>query len=299
MSNITLNTSEYIKSKLHNLGLLVKFKLSLTVTFSAAMGYLIALPGSIVLFDFLIFFTGGLLITFAANALNEVLEKDFDKLMERTSNRPIPTGMISSSEAVFLAGIMCVIGSLCLAYFNTSAGFLGIFSLVLYAFLYTPFKRISPAAVWIGAVPGALPVLIGGVAATGIVTPIILVLFIIQFLWQFPHFWSIAWLSDADYKRAGFQLLPSRDGEKSKVVGLFSTIYAACLCLVVGMPLLFEGLHIFSVGLLLALSLHYTYVSWKFMKHNDQASARTVMFTSFLYLPGIMFVFWLDKILVI
>ncbi|MEO6039081.1 MAG: protoheme IX farnesyltransferase, partial [Saprospiraceae bacterium] len=172
-------------------GLLVKFKLTLLVLFSALMSYAIVANGDINWGAMLLLAMGGFLVTGAANALNQVLERDFDRLMPRTANRPVVTGRISVSTAVLWAGLMALGGITLLTVFNPLTGFIGTVSLMSYAFVYTPMKRSSPWAVVIGAIPGALPLIIGGVAYAGFITPMALMLFMLQFLWQFPHFWAV------------------------------------------------------------------------------------------------------------
>lgn len=176
---------------------LVKFRLTLTVVFSSLMAYWIALPldrsYGYRLFSFLL---GGFLITAAANVLNQVLEKNHDALMSRTLNRPLPSGRMNDSDAILIAGIMSVLGLILLATLNLWSSLLGAVSLLIYAFIYTPLKRISSFAVFVGAIPGALPVLIGTIAAQGYLSTLGLCLFAIQFFWQFPHFWAISWLGD-------------------------------------------------------------------------------------------------------
>ncbi|MEM6318873.1 MAG: protoheme IX farnesyltransferase, partial [Bacteroidota bacterium] len=187
-----------LSNKLNDYGLLVKFKLNLTVVFSAVMAYLIAFDRTASWIGIIVLAIGGFLVTSSANALNQVLERDYDKLMKRTENRPLAAGRMSVSEAVIVAGISCLVGTALLSMFNAWTGLLGMVSMVLYAFVYTPMKRVSPMAVAIGAIPGALPLMIGCVAAQGGMTTLAVTLFVIQFLWQFPHFWAIAWLGDKD-----------------------------------------------------------------------------------------------------
>ena len=176
-------------------GILMKFKLSLTVVFSAVMAYLIALEVTINWGYVVALFLGGFFTTGAANALNQVLEKDYDKLMKRTENRPLATGRMTSSEAILVAGLSSLIGVTLLAIFNPMTAFLGMVSLILYSFVYTPMKRVSNISVFIGAIPGALPIVIGCTAAeNGHLTSLALSLFGLQFIWQFMHFFAIAWL---------------------------------------------------------------------------------------------------------
>ena len=179
---------------------LVKLRLTLTVVFSALMAYWIALPMERSLtYKLFSIFIGGFLITGAANALNQALEKGYDARMSRTANRPLPSGRMEESTAVLIAGVMSVFGLIILANLSLWSALLGAISLLLYAFVYTPLKRVSSVAVFVGAIPGALPVLIGTVSAQGELTVLGLCLFAIQFFWQFPHFWAISWLGHQDY----------------------------------------------------------------------------------------------------
>src|SRR5260221_625236 len=158
--------------------------------------------------------TGGMLVTASSNGFNQVIERDTDKLMNRTSGRPLPGGRMNVSEGIISSLLMGTAGVLLLwIYINPLTGFLSLISLLLYTLLYTPLKKITPLAVFVGAIPGAMPPLIGWVAATGNIGPAALALYALQFIWQFPHFWSIAWVLDEDYQRAGFKMLPSPDGK--------------------------------------------------------------------------------------
>ncbi len=283
-------------SKVQDYKLLVKFRLSVTVVFSSVMAFLIASAGPINWTAIVILALGGFLVTGAANALNQVLEKDFDKLMKRTANRPLAAGRMSTSEAVLAAGFMSLIGISLLALFNVWAAFFGTMALVSYAFLYTPMKRISPIAVVIGAVPGALPTLIGAVAAQGELTFLGLALFAIQFFWQFPHFWSIGWLGYEDYKNAGYRLLPTKDGALDNNTGLQSFLYALFL-LPIGLLPYFIGVSgVVSAGIVLILSVIYAGLGWNFYKQNNRKAALKVMFYSFLYNPLVLIALFIDKI---
>ena len=190
-----------------DLGALTKFRLSATVVLSAVLAYLIAAP-AVVWGQLAAVFFGGFATTMAANVLNQVIEREHDQLMTRTRERPLATGRMSVPRAVLIAGLLSVIGTLTLAMLHPLAALLGMVALLSYAFIYTPLKRISVAAVFVGTIPGAIPALIGAVAAEGALTSLGWSLFVIQVLWQIPHFWAIGWLGFDDYKRAGFKLLP-------------------------------------------------------------------------------------------
>lgn len=274
-----------LSQKVADYGLLVKFKLTLTVVFSAVMAYLIAAKAAANWPDAVMLFIGGFLVTGAANALNQVLEREHDLKMTRTANRPVAAARMDVSEAVLVAGLLAFFGVSTLALFNPMTALLGMLSLVGYAFIYTPMKRMTPLAVAVGAVPGALPVLIGAVAFDGKITSLALMLFNIQFLWQFVHFWAIAWLADEDYKNAGFYLLPSQNGEKDKTTGLMSMIFGILLIAssVTGYYMGYTGL--LASLFLVALNGYWTFNCWKLYQECSREAARRQMFTSFAHLP--------------
>lgn len=271
---------------------LTKIRLSLTVVFSAIMAFLIANNSEIIWLDVAILAFGGLLITGAANALNQVLEKDFDLLMERTQTRPVATGRMSVSEAVMAAGLMGLTGIVFLASFNPWTALFGMMALLSYAFLYTPMKRVSTAAIAIGAFPGALPVLIGCVAFQGELTTLALGLFALQFLWQFPHFAAIGWLGFKDYKKAGYQFVTGQD----KSVGMQSMIYALLL-IPVGLIPFYSGMTgITSAIIVSVLAVIYAWFAWNLYQKNTRKAALQLMFSSFFYLPLTLIILFFDKI---
>jgi heme o synthase len=183
-----------------------------------------------------------------------------------------------------------------LAYFNPMTAFLGMVSLILYAFVYTPMKRVSNIAVTIGAIPGALPIVIGCTAAEGYLSLTALALFAIQFIWQFIHFWAIAWLGDEDYKNAGFYLLPNKTGEKDKSVGFQSLIYSVILLPISWLPFYLGATGLISAVVLTVLALGFAYVSYDLMKKCTREAARTQMFFSLAYLPIALCALFFDKI---
>lgn len=283
--------------KVQDYKMLVKFRLTLTVVFSSVMAFLIALSGPVNWLAIGILASGGFLVTGAANALNQVLEKDFDKLMKRTAGRPLAAGRMSISEAVIAAGFMSLFGITLLALFNPWAAFFGTLALVIYAFLYTPVKRLSPSAVAIGAVPGALPTLIGCVAAQGEITFLGLSLFALQFLWQFPHFWSIGWLGFEDYANAGYKLMPTnRQGERDRRIGLQAFLYAIFLVPVSLIPYMLEVSGWASAIVVVAMGLGYALFAWNFYRAGTRKSALQLMFFSFAYIPVSLVVLLADKI---
>lgn len=279
-----------VVDKLYDYGLLVKFRLSFTVVFSSLIAYLIALQDNFSFEKIVLLFIGGFMITGAANALNQVFEKDVDRLMKRTMNRPLPQERMGTTEAVLFAGCfgLCGMGILWF-FFNELAALLGAFSLVAYSFIYTPLKRITPAAVFIGALPGALPPAIGWVAATGSFGLEAFILFAIQFVWQFPHFWAIAWVTHEDYSKAGFKLLPSSGGQDrftaSHIVFYsFALIPVSLLFYFTGYLGNIASLLILGCGLFFLLCGIQLLISGK-MKH-----AKKVMFASFIYLPIVLLI---------
>lgn len=286
-----------LSSKIKDYGILMKFKLSLTVVFSAVMAYLIALEGQVNWLNVTVLFLGGFFTTGAANALNQVLEKDYDKLMKRTENRPLATGRMTSSEAILIAGLSSLVGVTLLAAFNPMTGFLGMVSLILYAFVYTPMKRVSNVSVFIGAIPGALPIVIGCTAAqNGTITGLATALFTLQFIWQFIHFLAIAWLGDEDYKNAGFYMMPSKNGEKDKTTGLHSIVHSLVLIPVSWMPYFLGVTGLVSAIILSVLALSFLYFAISLYKECSREAARKQMFFSLVYLPIALFALYFDKI---
>lgn len=240
---------------------------------------------------------GGFCVTGAAAALNQVLEEEHDKLMKRTANRPIAAGRMDSSEAVLIAGILSVVGLMILGAFNPGTALLAALSLVTYAFIYTPMKRVSPAAVWVGAIPGALPMAIGWVAAGNPLGPEAIFLFSIQFFWQFPHFWAIAWVAYEDYSKAGFYLLPSKNKDgRDRSTALQTVFYAACLLPMSILPYYFGISGLIACATMLVLGIVYLGYAINLYRKCTAQAARKLMFASFFYLPIVLIVLFIDKI---
>jgi protoheme IX farnesyltransferase len=274
---------------------LLKFRLSFLVTFSAGLVYLLAKPlGSLT--DLLLFGLGGFLVTGSANILNQVIERDLDKLMDRTKDRPLPSGKVSVPEALIISVLIGFIGLwihyvLC----NPLTFWLSLVSLLLYAFAYTPLKRVGPIAVFVGAFPGAFPPLIGWVAATGEINQAAMVLFGIQFIWQFPHFWAIAWVIDEDYKKAGFKLLPSKGGRDLKTA--FNIMTYTLFLIPVSLFPHFIGLTgVWSAVVVTVAGVLFLSTTFSLMKKCDKKSAMKIMFGSFIYLPIVQIAYVLDKV---
>lgn len=264
---------------------LIKFRLTFLVVFSASISFLIGskVNGVINWGNWGLLILGGFLVTSAANGFNEIIEKDLDKLMKRTADRPLPSGKMTNGQALVLSLFMGIAGTYVLGSLNLTTGYLSVFSIFLYAFVYTPAKRKSPIAVFIGAIPGALPPLIGYVAAHEKIDYVALILFGIQFVWQFPHFWAIAWVLDDDYKLAGFRLLPTgkRDSTSAMIIFIFTLILIPVSLLPTYYS--FGGLYVGGISLLCGFA--FLYYSFNLLLKQDIKSAQKLMYGSFLYLP--------------
>lgn len=275
---------------------LIKLRLTFLVVFSASVSFLIGSKeqGEINWINWLILTIGGFMVTGAANGFNEIIERDLDKLMLRTSDRPIPAGRMTTGQALVLSLFMALAGTLILVRLNFLTGVLSVFSIFLYAFLYTPSKRKSPIAVFIGAFPGALPPLIGYFAAfdNPRISWIPIILFLIQFVWQFPHFWAIAWVLDDDYKKAGFRLLPTT--KRDKVSALMTWLSTIVLIPVSLLPTFMNFGGYIIGGVSLVLGLVFCWFGYTLYRNLDIASAKKVMFGSFFYLPVVQLVLLLD-----
>ena len=274
---------------------LIKFRLAATVAFSSAIGYLLGVK-ELEVGKALLVMLGGLLVTGSANTINQIFEKDLDKLMKRTAQRPIPTGVISIAEGWIFAVAIGVAGLGLLAYFfNPLAAALALLSLILYGFIYTPLKTISPICVAVGAIPGGMPPLIGWVAATGVLGVQAWILFGIQFMWQFPHFWAIAWVLDDDYKKAGFKMLPTPGGKDLRTAFQIMT-YTLLLIPLSLLPMLFHmtgpiyGMIATVCGVLFLGQTFYL------MRTCSKKAAMSIMFGSFLYLPIVQIALVFDKL---
>jgi protoheme IX farnesyltransferase len=240
--------------------------------------------------------SGGFLVTAAANCFNEIIEVDLDKLMKRTMDRPMPAGRMTTGQGLVLGLAMGMAGTYILGTLNILTGLLSVFSILLYAFAYTPLKRKSPIAVFVGAIPGALPPLIGYVAGQphGRIDEIALILFAIQFVWQFVHFWAIAWVLDDDYKLAGFRLLPTQKRDRTSAVIAF--IVAIILVPVSLLPTIYGYGGYYVGGVSLICSLIFLYQAFVLLRTLKIESARKLMFGSFFYLPIVQLMFLFDFI---
>lgn len=290
-----LSLGNFISMKLKAYFELLKFRLSFLVAFSSGFGYILGVKS----FDwitFLMLFLGGFLVSGSSVTINQIIEKDLDKLMSRTLNRPLPTFRISVSESIFVACITAVIGFFILIiYTNILTTLLALLSMILYSFVYTPLKRVGPIAVLVGAIPGALPPLLGWIAATGNISHEAMIIFGIQFIWQFPHFWAIAWVADEDYKKAGFKLLPS-GGKKDLNTAIKIMIYTLFLIPLGLLPAKFGITGINSALVVTVCGVLFLAQTFSLMKDGSRNSALRIMFGSFLYLPIVQIAFILDKV---
>ena len=287
---------------------LIKLRLTFLVTFSASISFIIAvkanggdtwgsLYSSTMWLNWAKLVIGGFLVTSAANCFNEVIEVDTDKLMKRTMDRPMPAGRMTTGQGLVLGLGMGMMGTYLLGSLNILTGLLSVFSILLYAFAYTPLKRRSGVlAVFVGAIPGALPALIGYVAGQphGRIDEIALILFSIQFIWQFVHFWAIAWVLDDDYKLAGFRLLPT--GNRDKASAAITFVFAIIMVPVSLLPTVYGYGGYYVGGVSLAMSLLFLYQAFNLLRKADVAAARTLMFGSFYYLPVVQLMFLFDFI---
>ena len=285
-----------IASKVRDYMMLIKFSLSFMVVFSAVVSYLLA--PRVVEYNWgmiILLFFAGLLVTGSANAVNQVVEKDTDALMKRTAQRPIAAGRMSSEEGWLFAAITGIAGFLILGlFFNWLSAGIAALSWFMYAFMYTPLKKISSVSVLVGAIPGALPCLIGWAAGQDELSSGGWILFGIQFFWQFPHFWAIAWIAHKDYTNAGFKLMPSVEGP-TKYSAIQSIIYSLALVPVGVLPYL-EGISgIVSFYIVLAANLLMVWQCIRLYREMNIKAARRVMFTSYIYLAIVLLALLADK----
>ena len=289
----------------------MKFTLSFTVVFTCVICYQIA--PNIIVFDWwniLILTFAGLCITGSANAINQAVEKDTDAQMKRTANRPVASGRMSQQNAYAFAIIAGIVGVGLMAYqFNTLSAVLSAFSLFLYAFIYTPLKKVNSIAVLVGAFPGAIPCLIGWVAATNEINPLAsfivdgktysnaggYALFLIQFLWQFPHFWAIAWVSHTDYSKVGFKLLPADKGP-TKFTALQAVMYAVLMVPIGFLPNYFKITGEWSMWVVMVANIFMVVQCVRLYQNMGVPAARRVMFSSYIYLPIVYLALMANKI---
>jgi len=277
---------------------LTKVGLSLSVVFSSLAGYLLAAE-KIQVSTLVLLAVGGYLMVGASNAFNQIIEKDTDALMKRTMNRPLPTGRMHVSMAMVIAISFTIVGLAILYSINPKSALFGAISIFLYTSVYTPLKSVTPLSVFVGAIPGAIPFMLGWVAATNNFSIEPGMLFLIQFFWQFPHFWAIAWLQYDEYKKAGFNLMPM--GKKNKKAVIQIIIYTICLILVSVVPVLkmTGSFYIYPITAIILVLLGSTmlYYAVKLYKHQTNKEARQLMLSSVFYITLIQIIYVVDKFL--
>jgi len=275
---------------------LAKIQLNISVVISAIAGYFLAGP-AFVWTDFLLLVIGGFLTVGSSNGFNQVIERNQDALMDRTMNRPLPSGRLSVMEAMVACTIMGLIGLGLLFLINPLSAVFGAISLFIYVAIYTPMKQHSPLAVFVGAIPGAIPFMLGWVAATNDFDIEPGMLFAIQFLWQFPHFWAIAWLLDDDYQKVGYKLLPT--GKKDTRSASMTISYSVYMIIVAALPYFgFTGSLQWSLlGLIgsILLGLIVVRAAYNLLRKRDKQSAKKLLYATLIYLPALQLLMVLDK----
>lgn len=280
---------------------ITKARLAVSVVFSSLAGFMLGVDdfgssGWLILLKLAI---GGYGMVGASNAFNQVIEKDLDALMNRTKNRPVPSGRMKPATALFIAGLLTLLGLAILYTINPKTAMFGAISIFLYTSVYTPLKTMTPLAVFVGAFPGAIPFMLGWVAATGSFGIEAGTLFLIQFFWQFPHFWAIGWFLYEDYEKAGFFMLPS--GKKDKSTALQIILYTVWLIIASLLPVLgYTGnfkIEPITAGVVLLLGLWMLVYAVKLYQTRTAKAARTLMLVSVTYITLLQIVYIIDKFL--
>ena len=276
---------------------ITKFRLTLSVVFSSFISYLLG-AAEVNYIQLFYLISGGILIVSSSNIFNQIIERDLDKLMKRTQNRPLPKNKITTRAALFLAIASSVIGLIFMYLINIKVAILAALSIFLYTAVYTPMKLVSPFSVFVGAIPGAFPFMIGWVAATNHIGIEALTLFLMQFFWQFPHFWSIGWSQNSDYEKAGFKMLPTGKKDKSTSAQiLFYSIWAVLISIVPYFEITGElKLSIIGVLAVMILGSFLIYKSYILFLDGKNENAKKLMLTSVIYLTFIQLTFLFDKI---
>ena len=278
--------------------ILIKYRLSLSVVLSSVCSYLIAFDiFSLITFSLLVI--GGFFVVGASNGFNQVIERRRDALMIRTSSRPIPSGVMTVNKALVICVTLGILGLSMLYLINFRTALFGLVSMIIYLGLYTPLKTLTPLSVFFGAIPGAIPFMLGWVAVTNKFSIETGILFMIQFFWQFPHFWAIGWVSHDDYKNAGFKMLPS--GKRDNATAFQIVFYSIWMIIVSSLPYFnFTGklsIGTYSLTLILISGLIMLYQALKLMRYKDKQNAIRLMYVSIFYLSFIQIIFVIDKFL--
>ncbi|MEE9408379.1 MAG: heme o synthase [Polaribacter sp.] len=297
-STITTDNKTSMQILINDFKQLTKVGLSLSVVFSSVAGYLLAVD--VINYTTLILLAiGGFLMVGASNAYNQIIEKDTDALMKRTENRPLPTGRMSVNVALTIAILFTIVGISILYSINAKTALFGAISIFLYTSAYTPLKPVTPLAVFVGAIPGAIPFMLGWVAATNQFGVEAGILFMIQFFWQFPHFWAIGWLQFEEYKKAGFNMLPMNTKDKGAVKQII--FYTVIMILVSVVPVLkvSGAFYIYPVTAVIIALLGGVMLFYgiKLHKTEDNVDARKLMLASVLYITVVQIIYVVDKFL--
>ena len=275
---------------------LIKYRLSFSVVLSSVASYLLAFE-IFSLSTFIILIIGGFLVVGSSNGFNQIIERERDSLMSRTLNRPLPSGNMSIYQAIIICSILGLIGLVMLYAINFRTAFFGFVSMIIYLAVYTPLKPITPLSVFFGAIPGAIPFMLGWVAATNKFSIETGILFMIQFFWQFPHFWAIGWMMYEDYKKAGFKMLPSGKRDNASAFQIvFYTLWTIIISLI---PVTsYSGNLILSIpaaSLIFILGLFFLLFSLKLMQKKDMLSAKRLMGFSIIYITSLQIIYVVDK----
>ena len=277
---------------------LTKVRLALSVVFSTLAGYILA-ADKIQGLDMLLLLIGGYCMVGASNSFNQIIEKDKDALMNRTKNRPLPTKKITSSNAFWISVILTIAGLGSLYTINYKTAFFAGLSVFIYTCIYTPLKSITPLSVFVGAIPGAIPFMLGWVAATNKFGIEPGTLFMIQFFWQFPHFWALGWMLDDDYKKAGFNMLPT--GQRDKKTAIQIILYVLWMIIISVFPYsgLTGSLTLGFYGLIIVLCVGIIMLFFAINLYNrmDINSAKNLFLYTIFYLTSIQLVYIIDKFL--
>ncbi len=289
---ITLNIGALISDFLQ----LTKFRLAVSVVFSSVAGYLLA-ADQIQIQVLLGLFFGGFAMVGASNAFNQWIEKDRDALMIRTKNRPLPAGRMNNLTAVIIASVLTILGIIILQYINYKTALFGALSIFIYTCIYTPLKTLTPLAVFVGAFPGAIPFMLGWVAATGSFGIEPGILFMVQFFWQFPHFWAIGWMMDEDYKKAGFKMLPTGNPDRATAFQIvFYTLWTIIISILPYTRYSGElSLSLSAVVALIIIGGYFLFFALKLMQRKTKEAARKLMYASIAYISLLQIIYVLDK----
>jgi protoheme IX farnesyltransferase len=275
---------------------LTKFRLAISVVFSSVAGYLLAVD-QIEVSILLGLFFGGFGMVGASNAFNQWIEKDKDALMDRTKNRPLPAGRMNNLTALVIASLLTLLGIFILNNINFKTALFGALSIFIYTCVYTPLKSVTPLSVFVGAFPGAIPFMLGWVAATGSFGVEPGILFMVQFFWQFPHFWAIGWMMDDDYKKAGFKMLPTGNPDRATAFQIvFYTLWTIIISITPYTH--FSGALTLSMGTVVCLVLigvYFLYHALKLMQKKSKEAARKLMYASIAYISLLQIIYVLDK----